>query len=103
MKKLPLLLGTLGGALAGYIFNNNKLRAELAKAKDAEAAAKTLGKHLSHDGKKLAKEVQKFVESDEVQTQLKKAKTYVAKQADVWGKELQGYVDQGKKKMKRKR
>ncbi len=79
MKKFSLLLGTLGGAFAGYILSNDKLRAELSKAKDAESAAKMLGSHLSKDGKKIAHEVKKFAESDDVQKNLKKAKVYASK------------------------
>ena len=43
MKKLSLLLGTLGGATAGYLFSNKKLRDQLSGAKDAEEAARILG------------------------------------------------------------
>jgi hypothetical protein len=76
MKKLSLLVGALGGTFAGYLFSNQQLRTQLAKAKDPEAAAKILGKHLSRDGKKIAKEVQEFVKSDEVQKNLGKARRY---------------------------
>jgi hypothetical protein len=102
MKKLPLLLGALGGALAGYLFNNTKLRSDLSKAKDAESAAKLLGKHLSTDGKKLGKEVQKFMESDEVQKNVKKAKAFVEKQAKEWSEEVQGYVGKSAEVMKKR-
>lgn len=86
MKKLSLLLGTLGGAMAGYVFSNTKLRDELAGAKDAEEAGRILAKHLSTDGKQIGKEVKSFVESDVVQGNMKKAQTYVQKNA----KKLQG-------------
>lgn len=76
MKKLSLLLGTLGGAMAGYLFSNQQLRKDLSAAKTAESAAKILGKHLQQDGKKIAVQVQDFVESDEVQKNLMKAKKY---------------------------
>ncbi|MDD5751746.1 MAG: hypothetical protein PHS73_04485 [Candidatus Peribacteraceae bacterium] len=76
MKKLSLLFGALGGAFAGYLFSNQKLRQELATAKDAESAAKLLGRHLQQDGKKLAAQVQDLVESDEVQKNIGKAKKY---------------------------
>ncbi len=76
MKKLSLLLGALGGAFAGYLFSNPKLRKELATAKDAESAARLLGRHLQQDGKKLAEQVQDLVESDDVRQNLKKAKKY---------------------------
>jgi len=76
MKKLSLLFGALGGAFAGYLFSNTKLRKELATAKDAESAARLLGRHLQQDGKKLAAQVQDLVESDEMQKNLGKAKKY---------------------------
>lgn len=76
MKKLGLLVGTLGGAMAGYLFSNSKLREELAGAKDADAAGKILAKHLQKDGKELGSHVKKFVESDDVQKNFGKAKTY---------------------------
>lgn len=76
MKKLSLLLGSLGGAMAGYLFSNQQLRKDLAAAKDAESAAKLLGSHLQHDGKKLAEQVRHFVSSDEVQENLQKAKSF---------------------------
>ncbi len=57
MKKLSFLVGTLGGAMAGYVFSNKKLREQLVNAKDPSAAAKILGKHLSEDGQVVAKEV----------------------------------------------
>ena len=101
MKKIPLLLGMLGGAFAGYLFNNTKLRNELAKVNDAEEAAKILGKHLSSDGKKLAKEAQKFVKSEEVQENLATARKYAEEQAKKWGKEVQAYVEKGTKTMKK--
>ena len=97
MKKLPFLVGALGGALAGYLFNNNKLRDELAKAKDADAAVNILGKHLKTDGKKLGKEVQKFMKSDDVKRNVKQAKSYMNKQAKEWGKEVEKYMEQGAK------
>lgn len=92
MKKLSLLIGTLGGAMAGYLFSNQKLRKDLAEAKDAETAARLLGKHLQQDGKKLAAQAQEFVESDEVQRNWKKAKTYAQDTFDVASKELKKLV-----------
>lgn len=89
MKKLSLLLGTLGGGLAGYLFSNKTLRDQLAKAKDPEAAARLLGVHLQKDGKKLAAEIQKFIESEEVQKNVDKAKKYAKKTVDDARKELE--------------
>jgi uncharacterized protein (DUF885 family) len=97
MKKLSLLVGALGGSLAGYIFSNQKLREQLTNAKDAEAAAKILGKHLSHDGKKIAKEVQEFVQSDDVQKNLTKAKTFAGKKFAEAKKEVAALMDTGAK------
>ncbi|MDD5025881.1 MAG: hypothetical protein PHH13_00730 [Candidatus Peribacteraceae bacterium] len=91
MKKFSLLLGALGGAMAGYLFSNKKLRDELANATDAEMAAKTLGKHLQRDGRTLANQVQKFVESDEVQTHWKTMKGFALRKVRQAKKEVQHY------------
>ncbi len=98
MKKFSLLLGTLGGAMAGYILSNDKLRAELSKAKDPEAAAKLLGTHLSRDGHKIAKEVKSFAESDDVQKNLKKAKTFAQKKLAEAQKSVTAMMKKGGKK-----
>ena len=95
MKKFSLLVGALGGSLAGYIFSNQKLREQLTNAKDTEAAAKILGKHLSHDGKKIAKEVQAFVKSDEVQQNLTKARKFASQKLDEAKKEVAAYMETG--------
>ncbi|TSC59819.1 MAG: hypothetical protein Greene041662_390 [Candidatus Peregrinibacteria bacterium Greene0416_62] len=95
MKKFSLLVGALGGSLAGYIFSNQNLRDQLSKAKDAEAAAKILGKHLSHDGKKIAKEVQEFVKSDDVQKNLTKAKKFASQKLDEAKKEVAAFMETG--------
>ena len=100
MKKLSLLLGTLGGAMAGYVFSNTKLREELADAKDAEAAGKILAKHLQKDGKQVGKEIQTFVKSDAVQDNVKKAKTYADSQFKKLKGDLQGMMAKGAKKTK---
>lgn len=98
MKKLSLLLGTLGGGLAGYLFSNKKLREQISGAKDAEEAARILGVHLQKDGKKLAKDIQEFVESEEVQKNVAKAKQYAKKTVDDAKKELGSALSSGKKK-----
>jgi hypothetical protein len=95
MKKFSLLLGTLGGAMAGYLLSNDKLREDLANAKDPEAAAKLLGTHLAKDGKKIGKEVKGFVESEHVQKNMRQMKTYATKQWTVAQKSLQGMVKKG--------
>ncbi|HVW66291.1 MAG TPA: hypothetical protein VHA78_01005 [Candidatus Peribacteraceae bacterium] len=100
MKKLSLLLGTLGGAMAGYIFSNSKLREELATAKDPEQAGKILAKHLQKDGKQLGHEVQQFAKSDVVQDNLKKASQYAQKTFTKAKKDLTTMVKSGKAKTK---
>lgn len=77
MKKLSLLLGSLGGAMAAYVFSNKKLRQELMAAKDPEAAAKIIGKHISSDGALVAKEVKQFAREHELDKKVAEGKKYV--------------------------
>lgn len=100
MKKLSLLVGALGGTLAGYVFSNQKLREQLTNAKDAESAAKILGRHLSQDGKKIAKEVQEFVRSDDVQKNLARAKKFAGQKLDEAKKEVAALMETGTKRAK---
>lgn len=81
--------------MAGYLLSNKKLREELANVKDTEAAAKLLGAHLQRDGKKLAKQVQEFVKSDEVQDNLQKAKAFTQAKVDEAKQELSVLVGKG--------
>lgn len=97
MKKFSLLLGAMGGALAGYLLSNDKLRTDLKKTKDPEAAAKLLGKHLQSDGAKIAKEVKQFVESDDVQKNLKKARKFATEKLKEAKSSMKEIVKQGKK------
>ena len=99
MKKVSLLLGALGGAMAGYVFSNQKLRNELSEAKDAEAAAQILGKHMKSDGQKIGKEVWDFVQSDEVQKNMKKAKKYAEQQFKTAKGEVQKYMKKETKQL----
>lgn len=92
MKKISLLLGTLGGALGGYLLSNSKLREGLLRAKDPEHAAKLLGRHLQQDGKRLAKEVQTFVQSDDVRANLKKAKKFALQTLGDAKRQVEGFV-----------
>lgn len=100
MRKLSLLVGSLGGALAGYLLSNDKLRKDLSKAKDAEHAAKTLGMHLSRDGKKIATEVKQFVDSEDVQKNVRKVKSFATKKFDEAQKGLKSLVKKGTKQAK---
>ena len=101
MRKFSLLLGTLGGALAGYILSNEKLRKKMADAPNAEAMAKMLGEQLTKDGKKVAKEVKGFVESEDVQKNLRKAKAFASKKLGVAQKELEKYAKKGYKEARK--
>ena len=101
MKKFSLLLGTLGGALAGYILSNEGLRKKMVEAPNAEAMAKMLGQQLTKDGKKIAKEVKVFVESDDVQKNFKKAKVFASKKLGMAQKELEYLVKKGAKEAKK--
>ena len=91
-------MGALGGAMAGYLLSNDKLREELAKAKDAESAAKTLGKHLQQDGSKIAKDVQAFVKSEDVQNNLSQAKKFAASKFKDARKSVEEMMKKGTKK-----
>ena len=101
MRKFSLLLGTLGGALAGYILSNDKLRQKMVDAPNAEAMAKMLGQQLTKDGKKIAKEVKVFVESDDVQKNLKKAKVFASRKLGVAQKKLEGMMKKGAKEARK--
>lgn len=101
MKKLSLLVGALGGVMAGYVFSNNKLREELAGAKDAEEAGKILAKHLQKDGKEVGKEITQFVKSDAVQDNMEKAKKYADTQMKKFKSDLKGMVKTGSKQVKK--
>jgi hypothetical protein len=101
MKKVSLLLGALGGAMAGYVFSNGKLREELADAKDAEAAGKILAKHLQQDGKKIGSEVKRFAQSDEVKGNMTKARKYVQEQAKKIKDDMKSFVKDSKMGMKK--
>jgi hypothetical protein len=92
MKKLSFLLGTLGGALAGYVFSNNKLRKELTEAPDAAAAAKVLGKHLAADGQTVAKEVGDLAKQYHLDERLDDGKKYALKYYNSARKELTKFV-----------
>jgi len=83
--------------MAGYLLSNKKLRGELSKAKDAESAAKLLGKHLQRDGRQIAKQVKEFVESEDVQRNIKKAKDFASKKMSEAKTELKELVGAGGK------
>lgn len=92
MKKLSFLLGTLGGALAGYVFSNGKLRTDLRKAEDATDAAKILGKYIAKDGEHVAKEVGELAEQYELDARVADGKKYVQKYYDSAKKEVQRFL-----------
>jgi len=100
MKKFSLLLGALGGGFAGYLFSNKKLRDELTQSKDAEQAAKTLGKHLQRDGQKLGLQVREFIESEDVKKHVTKARQFAKKKVDEAKKELKSTAQKSTKQVK---
>lgn len=93
MRKLSLLVGALGGTLAGYLFSNKQLREQILKAKDAEQAARLLGRHLSRDGRKLAAEVQEFMQSDDVRKNITLAKKFARQKMTEAKRELSALMD----------
>jgi len=88
-------MGAVGGAMAGYLLSNDKLREELMNAKNTDDAAKALGKHLQTDGKKVAGEMQRMAKSEEVQKNIKKAKKYALSQWSDAEKKMKGWVKKG--------
>lgn len=82
MRKLHLLVGALGGTLAGYLLSNKTLRKKLSIAKDPQAAAKILGAEISRSGKEVAHEIRQWVESDDVRHHLAKGKTALLEALD---------------------
>ena len=101
MRKLSLLIGTLGGAVAGYVFSNSRLRDELADAKNAEDAARILGKHLQHDGKKVGDQVRDFLDSPDVQKNVEKARAFVQRSIIGMKKEVTRVVKKGEVQARR--
>lgn len=101
MKKFSFLLSTLGGALAGYVFSNSTLRAQLVGAKTADEAARILGTHLQHDGKKLGDQVKTFLQSKEVEKHVRKARSFVEKKVGIAKREVGAYITKEKARAKK--
>lgn len=101
MKKLTFLLGTLGGAMAGYVFSNKKLRTEMLDAKDSKEAAKILGKHLSNDGQVVAKEVRQLAEQHGLDDRIADGKDYVQEYYTSAKDEVQKFLGAKVKEAKR--
>lgn len=101
MRKLPLLLGTLGGAMAGYLFSNKKLRDQLSSSKTADEAGKILAEHLQKDGQQIGHEVRKFVQSDAVQDNLSKAKTLAQQYAKKVQVDMKSFMKKAPKAAKK--
>ncbi len=97
MRKLTLLLGSVGGALAGYVFSNKKLRRELTDAKDGAHAAKILGRYLSADGQQVAKEVKKFAIEHDMDKKVAQGKKYVKQYYDKSRREAEKLIKKGAK------
>lgn len=97
MRKMSVLLGSVGGALAGYVFSNKKLRNELMAAKDANAAARILGKHLSSDGGQVAKEVKQLAMQHHWDDKVAEGKKYVMDYYKSSAKEAQKMFEHARK------
>lgn len=78
--------------MAGYVFSNKKLRTELMDAKDASEAAKVLGKHLSSDGQKVAKEVQQLAKEHDLDGRVAEGKKYVQEYYSSAKDEVQKFI-----------
>ncbi len=76
MKKLNLLLGTMGSTAAWYVLSNKKLRTELGKAKGPQETVKILKKYIGRDAEKIGDEVHALIHSDEVQETVTTVKTF---------------------------
>lgn len=100
-KKLSLFLGALGGAMVGYVFSKKSLRQELRDAKSAEKVAQILKKHLQKDGRKLGKEFKALMESEEVKSNLAKAKRIAREYINDAKKEVKGVAKKQGKRVKR--
>lgn len=95
MRKLSFLLGSVGGALAGYVFSNKKLRTELMEAKDGQQAAKILGRHLSTDGQQVAKEVKRLAREHHFDAKVADGRQYVKKYYQKSVKEAEKLMKKG--------
>lgn len=101
MKKLSLLVSTIGGAVLGYLASNERLRKELSKAKGPDAARKILAQHLQKDGKRIGQEIRSFLESAHMQKKIHGAQTMLQQQFRKAEGELNHLFNQGKKEVKK--
>lgn len=101
MKKMSLLLGSLGGAMAGYLFSNKKLRQELMSAKDTQAAAKIIGKHIAADGETVAHEAKKFAQAHQMDKSVEQGKKFVLDKYKESKKGVEKMVNDGMKEAKK--
>ena len=76
MRKLNFLLGAIGGMLGGLLMSNKKLRRDLRAVNDPKEAAKLVGKELQRSGKQIAEEAKEWMEREDVQRNMRKAKRY---------------------------
>lgn len=101
MKKLSLLLGAVGGAMAGYVFSNARLRDELARAKDADDVSAVLKRHVRKDAQKLGRDLRHFLESEEVAAYVEKVRQVAKKGVDEAARGVQSIVREGEVRAKK--
>ena len=97
MKKLALLLGTVGSTAAWYILSNKKIRTELGKAKGPQETIDILKKYIGKDAEKIGKEVYELIHSEELQEKLTSAKGFAAEKFSEAKTGFGGLLARGKK------
>jgi len=97
MKKLNLLVGTIGTTAAWYILSNKKLRTELGQAEGPEETIKILKRYIGRDAEKIGKEVYEFFQSEELKEKLDDAKTFAEEKLTDAKTGLSGLLAKGKK------
>ena len=102
MRNLKFLIGALGGAFGGYMLSNKKLRKQLSEAKDANEAAKILGKEIQKSGKGVAKDIREWIDSEEFQQKFDLAKGYLSGKGELLKKEVTKSVKKVGKTAKKK-
>lgn len=102
MRKFNFLVGTLSGLFGGLLLSNKKLRKKLKEAEDPKEAARIIGKEMQRSGKDVAIEAKEWVESDDVQKGIKRAKKFLTKKLGEVGSDAKKKAKTACKKAKKK-